>query len=118
MAAAQVYQPNQPMPIPSPDQIKQGLMAWNSQTPLANQADALYQGMQQLQQQLPKVDPTVLLTLAMRETRGGMDLTHPTRQLGGTYEGVNNIYNVKDVTQPGKFINYPDFQTAIMGGHN
>ena len=101
----------------SEDQIKQGLLKFNPETPLASQAGVLRQAMQLLAQN-PKIDPMIALTVALRETGGGRDLRHNTRKMGGAYEGVNNPYNFRDTTREGMFVNYPDFKTAILGGYN
>lgn len=102
-----------PMPqraIPSEAQITQGLKAFNPQTPLATQSGVLHNAMSMLSSQ-PKVDPYLAILVALRETRGGLDLLSPNRK----DKGVNNVYNTMYNDQ---LINYPDFKTAVVGGNN
>ena len=109
-------------PVPTPGSfqqlIQQGLNQFNPKAPLASQSAELARAGETIKNSGTKVDPLLPVLLAMRETRNGLDLAHETRQRGGDYEGLNNIYNFHDTTRPGKFVNYPDLNTAINGGPN
>jgi hypothetical protein len=111
-----------PTPVPTPSSfqnlIQLGLNQFNPAAPLASQSAELARAAETIKNSGTKVDPLLPVLLAMRETRNGLDLAHETRQKGGAYEGVNNVYNFHDTTRPGKFVNYPDFNTAINGGPN
>ena len=109
--------PTQTPGVLTPEQIRAGLLKFNPNTPLATQSAVLSEGMNLLSKQ-GKIDPYLVILKALMESRGGLDLLHPTRQLGGAYEGVNNPYNFRDTTRPGKFVNYPDYKTAVLGGDN
>lgn len=92
--------------VPSEDQIRQGLLAYNPSTPLATQAAALRQGMIKLSTGT-KINPVDLLTFFLRESQGGK-----------TQAGVYNPGNVRDSTGKHKYVSYPDYNTAINGGWN
>lgn len=93
--------------VPSPDKIKEGLLKFNPQTPMASESANIYQAMGKMKDN-PNVDPTLVLTRALAETGGGMDFQNRDT-------GKNNLYN----TMPGgKLINYPDMKTAMLGGDN
>jgi len=93
---------NTPM---SDKQIQEGFLKYASSTPLATQSGVISQALEQLS---PQIDPKLILALALKESGGGRDLV-------GREKGLNNNYNVM---YDGKLINYPDLQTALMGGEN
>jgi len=100
----------------SPDAIRTGIQRWtaNNKTPvpILNHVDDLYKAGQQFQAK--GLDPYLPIILALRETQGGRDNAKP-----GSKTGKHNLYNVRG-TQGGerKFVDYPDFQTALFGGQN
>jgi hypothetical protein len=95
-------------PSMSPDQVKQGFLNFNSNSPLATQSGVISQSLASLS---PKIDPKLVLGIALKETRGGADLQNSDRATNG----VNNNWNVKP---SGHLVNYPDLQTALLGGSN
>ena len=89
----------------SEDQIRKGFSKFSANAPLATQSGVISQALSKLS---PSIDPKLILALALKESRGGQDLV-------GRQQGQNNPYNVM---YGGKLINYPDLQTALMGGEN
>lgn len=101
----QVENTTQESPQISEQQVRQGFERFASNVPLATQSAVISQALQKLS---PQIDPKLILALALKESRGGKDLV-------GREKGVNNPYNVM---YQGNLINYPDLQTALMGGPN
>lgn len=104
----------QPSPSLSPDMIKQNITkTWGANTPILNNLDLMIKAGQQLPQTEDQLLP---LALALRETQGGKDLIDSTKN---AHLGQNNPYNMRGV-QGGntRFVNYPDVQTATLGGQN
>lgn len=91
----------------SEDQISKGFTSFNPKTPLATQSAVMKQAMN-IMAANPKVDPFLAIGVALRESRGGLDLE-------GREQGVNNVYNVMP---GGELTDYPDLKTAVLGGPN
>ena len=86
----------------------QALLSQNrgADTPILSDLDLLIAAGNQLPENL---DPLLPLILAIRETQGGR-----------YNKGQNNPYNIRGQNLAGgtEFINYPDLQTATLGGQN
>ena len=89
----------------TPSQIQSGFSKFASDTPMATQSALIAQALGKLS---PNIDPKLILALALKESRGGKDLI-------GRKQGLNNPYNVMP---GGKLANYPDLETALLGGKN
>lgn len=107
-----------PLPTPEatldPNVIKQNITkTWGANTPILSNLDMMIKAGQQLPQTEDQLLP---LALALRETQGGKDLIDSTKN---AHLGQNNPYNMRGV-QGGntQFVNYPDLQTATLGGQN
>jgi hypothetical protein len=120
-----MFSPKKPAPTPAPsptptpkpqgiteDQIKQGLLKFAPNTPLATESGALAEA----STKLPKnVDPLLPAVVALMETRGGLDNQDSKKKTG-----KNNFFNLFGTQNgvPRKLIDYPDIRTSIVGGDN
>lgn len=124
---AQAQQPQTQQPIPQPTQqpspqatpisIPQDRLAqnisntWGADTPLLKNLALFIQAGNKLPGNMEKLLP---IALALRETQGGKDLQNPaTMKDLQSGLGENNMFNIRN--EQGKFQNYPDLQTAVMG---
>lgn len=119
---AQLPQPTQipqqsEMPTPQATPLAKGNLeqnianTWGKDTPLLKNLDLYVEAGNKLPGNMEKLLP---IALALRETQGGKDLQNPAAMKGPDDGlGDNNVYNIRN--EQGKFQNYPDLQTAVMG---
>ena len=84
---------------------------WGADTPLLKDLELYMQAGNQLPGDMEKLLP---IALALRETQGGKDLLDPAKMKDSESGlGDNNVFNIRN--EQGKFQNYPDLKTAILG---
>ncbi len=91
----------------TPAQIDAGFRAYNPNSPLIGQGEALSRAMQTIANSGTKINPLDLLTFLLRESSGGI-----------TEAQKYNPGNVRDSTGRHGYVAYPDYNTAINGGWN
>lgn len=87
--------------IPTSQEFQKGFARFGSNVPVASASPVFAEAAKQLP---PTVDSLLPAIIALMESGGGQKVT-----------GVNNAWNLSDGQ---KFVDYPNYQTALLGGDN